>query len=96
MGYASQRAETGTKGRGIFMVTLISTPSTCRNSTRWYNKEHLPELLSVPAFSQRPLRGGQGCPQYWHAMNWESVAVMQTPALPTGRERRGDRKSRRP
>ena len=48
----------------------------------WYNKEHLPELLSVPgilsAARYEAMKGGQ---KYLACYELESVAVLQTPAF---------------
>ena len=49
------------KGRGIFMVYVDIDAPHVQEFNEWYNKEHLPELLSVPGIlSAAPLRGGQG------------------------------------
>ena len=48
----------------------------------WYNKEHLPELLSVPGIlSAARYEAVKGGPQYLACYELESVAVMQTPAF---------------
>jgi len=45
----------------------------------WYNKEHLPELLSVPGIlSAARYEAVKGGPQYLACYELESVAVMQT------------------
>src|SRR6202040_2947596 len=36
------------KGRGIFMVYVDIDAQHVQEFNKWYNKEHLPELLSVP------------------------------------------------
>src|SRR5579872_3283666 len=36
------------KGRGIFMVYVDIDAPQVQEFNEWYNKEHLPELLSVP------------------------------------------------
>ena len=36
------------KGRGIFMVYVDIDAQHVQEFNEWYNKEHLPELLSVP------------------------------------------------
>ena len=36
------------KGRGIFMVYVDIDARDVQEFNEWYNKEHLPELLSVP------------------------------------------------
>jgi len=36
------------KGRGIFMVYVDIDAQHVQEFNDWYNKEHLPELLSVP------------------------------------------------
>jgi hypothetical protein len=46
------------KGRGIFMVYVDIDAQDVQEFNEWYNKEHLPELLSRVARST------------WHAMNW--------------------------
>ena len=50
---------------------------------KWYNEEHLPELLSVPGIlSAARYRGGQRVAlQYLACYELENVAVMQTPAF---------------
>jgi hypothetical protein len=60
------------KGRGIFMVYVDIDAQHVREFNEWYNKEHLPELLSVPGILSAARHS------------------------PTGRGRRGDRKSRHP
>ena len=48
----------------------------------WYNKEHLPELLSVLGIlSAAHYEAVKGGPQYLACYELESVAVMQTPAF---------------
>ena len=70
------------KGRGIFMVYVDIDAQHVQQFNEWYNKEHLPELLSVPgilsAARYEALKGG---PQYLACYELESVAVMQTPAF---------------
>jgi hypothetical protein len=61
--------------------TLISTPSTRRNSTSGITREHLPELLSVPVLSAARYEAVKGGPQYLACYELESVAVLQTPAF---------------
>jgi len=36
------------KGQGIFMVYVDIDAPHVQEFNEWYNKEHLPELLSVP------------------------------------------------
>jgi hypothetical protein len=62
------------KGRGIFMVYVDIAAHDVQEFNEWYNKEHLPELLSVcPAFSQRPAtRRSKVARSSWHAMNWKA------------------------
>ena len=36
------------KGRGIFMVYVDIDAQHVQEFNKWYNEEHLPELLSVP------------------------------------------------
>ncbi|HEY6434266.1 MAG TPA: hypothetical protein VIZ17_20015 [Acetobacteraceae bacterium] len=50
------------KGRGIFMVYVEIDAQDVQEFNEWYNKEHLPELLSVPHSLSGPLRGSQGWP----------------------------------
>ena len=85
------------KGRGIFMVYVDIDAQHAQEFNEWYNKEHLPELLSVPGIlSAARYEAIKGGPKYLAFYELESVAVLQTPAFKTGRGRRGDRKSRRP
>jgi hypothetical protein len=61
------------KGRGIFMVDVDIDAQDVQEFNEWYKKEHLPELLSVPAFSQRPAtRQSRVARSTWHAMNWKA------------------------
>jgi hypothetical protein len=61
------------KGRGIFMVYVDIDAPHVQEFNEWYNKEHLPELLSVPAFSRRPAtRRSRVARSTWHAMNWKA------------------------
>src|SRR5262249_36836120 len=49
---------------------------------KWYNEEHLPELLSVPGIlSAARYEAVKGGPQYLACYELESVAVMKTPAF---------------
>ena len=85
------------KGRGIFMVYVDIDAQHAQEFNEWYNKEHLPEFLSVPGIlSAARYEAVKGGPQYLACYELENVAVMQTRRLPTGRARRGDRKSRPP
>ena len=58
------------KGRGIFMVYVDIDAPHVQEFNEWYNKEHLPELLSVPgilsAARYEAVKGGP------HAMNWKA------------------------
>ena len=42
------------KGRGIFMVYVDIDAKDAQEFNEWYNKEHLPELLSVPGILSLP------------------------------------------
>src|SRR5215471_1129216 len=83
-GYASQRGDghMAQKGRGIFMVYVDIDAQHVQEFNEWYNKEHLPELLSVPGIlSAARYEAVKGGPQYVACYELESVAVMQTPAF---------------
>ena len=70
------------KGRGIFMVYVDIDAKDVQEFNEWYNKEHLPELLSVPGIlSAARYEAVKGGPQYLACYELESVAVMQTPAF---------------
>src|SRR5580692_12031641 len=70
------------KGRGIFMVYVDIDAQHVQEFNKWYNKEHLPELLSVPGIlSAARYEAVKGGPQYLACYELESVAVMQTPAF---------------
>src|SRR5258707_15499947 len=70
------------KGRGIFMVYVDIDAQHVGEFNEWYNKEHLPELLSVPGIlSAARYEAVKGGPQYLACYELESVAVMQTPAF---------------
>src|SRR6267378_5670649 len=70
------------KGRGIFMVYVDIDAQHVEEFNEWYNKEHLPELLSVPGIlSAARYEAVKGSPQYLACYELESVAVMQTPAF---------------
>ena len=62
------------KGRGIFMVYVDIDAQHLQEFNKWYNEEHLPELLSVPGIlSQRPAtRRSRVARSTWHAMNWKA------------------------
>jgi hypothetical protein len=70
------------KGRGIFMVYVDIDAPHVQEFNEWYNKEHLPELLSVPgilsAARYEAVKGGR---KYLACYELESVAVMKTPAF---------------
>ena len=70
------------KGRGIFMVYVDIDAQHAPEFNEWYNKEHLPELLSVPGIlSAARYEAVKGAPKYLACYELESVAVMQTPAF---------------
>ena len=70
------------KGRGIFMVYVDIDAKNAPEFNEWYNKEHLPELQSVPGIlSASRYEAVKGGPQYLACYELESVAVMQTPAF---------------
>src|SRR4051794_37755375 len=70
------------KGRGIFMVYVDIDAQHAQEFNEWYNKEHLPELLSVPGIlSAARYEAIKGGPQYLAFYELESVAVLQTPAF---------------
>src|SRR6201996_9059161 len=70
------------KGRGIFMVYVDIDAKDVQEFNEWYNKEHLPELLSVPGIlSAARYEAVKGGPQYLACYELDSVAVMQTPAF---------------
>ena len=70
------------KGRGIFMVYVDIDAPHVQEFNEWYNKEHLPELLSVPGIlSAARYEAVKGGPKYLACYELESVAVMQTPAF---------------
>src|SRR2546422_9230413 len=69
-------------GRGVFMVCVDIDGQHVEEFNEWYNKEHLPELLSVPGIlSAARYEAVKGGPQYLACYELESVAGMQTPAL---------------
>jgi hypothetical protein len=70
------------KGWGIFLVYVDIDAQDVQEFNDWYNKEHLPELLSVPGIlSAARYEAVKGGPQYLACYELESVAVMQTPAF---------------
>src|SRR3954462_15126045 len=70
------------KGRGIFMVYVDIDAQHVQEFNKWYNEEHLPELLSVPGIlSAARYEAVKGGPQYLACYELESVVVMQTPAF---------------
>src|SRR5438046_8268077 len=70
------------KGRGIFMVYVDIDAQHVQEFNEWYNKEHLPELLSVPGIlSAARYEAVKGGPQYLACYELERVGVMQTPAI---------------
>ena len=61
------------KGRGIFMVYVDIDAQHVQEFNEWYNKEHLPELLSVPGIlSAARYEAVKGARSTWHAMNWKA------------------------
>ena len=71
------------KVAGFSWSTLISNAKDVQEFNEWYNKEHLPELLSVPSILSAARYRGQskGGPQYLACYELDSVEVMQTPAF---------------
>ena len=61
------------KGRGIFMVYVDIDAQHLQEFNKWYNEEHLPELLSVPGIlSAARYEGSRVARSTWHAMNWKA------------------------
>ena len=61
------------KGRGIFMVYVDIDTQHVQEFNKWYNEEHLPELLSVPGIlSAARYEAIKGARSTWHAMNWKA------------------------
>jgi len=81
--YVSQRRwKHGTKRSRDFMVYVDIDAQHVQEFNKWYNEEHLPELLSVPGIlSAARYEAVKGGPQYLACYELESVAVMQTPAF---------------
>ena len=75
-GYASQRRwETcHKKVAGFSRVYVDIDAQDVQEFNEWYNKEHLPELLSVPGIlSAARYEAVEGWPANpWHAMNWKA------------------------
>src|SRR5258708_12787146 len=72
------------KGRGIFMVYVDIDAQHVEEFNEWYNKEHLPELLSVPGIlSPARYEAVKGGPQYLACHALESLPRMHTPPLTT-------------
>src|SRR5437879_6121467 len=70
------------KGRGIFMVYVDIDATHVQEFNEWYNKEHLPELLSVAGIlSAARYEAVKGGPKYLACHERESVAVVQTQAF---------------
>jgi hypothetical protein len=70
------------KGRAIFMVYVDIDAKDAPEFNEWYNKEHLPELLSVPGIlSAARYEAVKGGPKYLACYELESVAVLKTPAF---------------
>ena len=64
------------------MVYVDIDPQHVQEFNEWYNKEHLPELLSVPGIlSAARYEAVKGGPQYLACYELESVTVMRTPAF---------------
>ena len=71
-----------TRGTGIFLV-YVDVPAQYEDEfNKWYNEEHIPELLSVPGILDAAryvaVKGG---PKYLAAYELESVDVMQSAAF---------------
>src|SRR6516162_7415877 len=61
------------KVAGFSWCTLISTPSTCRNSTSGITRNIYRNCCRCPAFFQRPAtRRSRVARSTWHAMNWKA------------------------
>src|SRR5438270_12586262 len=85
------------KGRGIFMVYVDIDPQHVQEFNEWYNKEHLPELLSVPGIlSAARYEAVKGGPQYLACYELESVGGDADAGVYQAAADAGDRKSRRP
>ena len=70
------------KGRGIFMVYVDIDAKDAQEFNEWYNKEHLPELLSVPGIlSAARYEAVSSGAEYLACYELESVAVLQTSAF---------------
>ena len=69
------------KGRGIFMVYVDIDPQHVQEFNEWYNKEHLPELLSVPGIlSASRYEAVKGGPKYLAVYELESPEVLTSAA----------------
>ena len=70
------------RGKGIFLVYTDIPAQHEDEFNKWYNEEHLPELLAVPGILDAAryvaVKGG---PKYLAAYELESVDVMQSDAF---------------
>jgi hypothetical protein len=87
-----------TRGTGLLMVWVDIDPEHAADFNRWYDEEHMPQLLSVPGF----LSGGRyealkGSPKYLALYELEDHNVLRSAAYldavkykpSSGRERAG-------
>ncbi len=70
------------RGKGIFLIYTDIPAEHEDDFNKWYNEEHIPELLAVPgvldAARYVAVKGG---PQYLAAYELESAAVIQSDAF---------------
>ena len=68
------------KGDGILLVFSDVAPEHDEEFNRWYNKEHLPERLSIPGvLNAARYEAVKAAPSIWPATNWRH----QTPGILT-------------
>ena len=72
----------GKKGSGLLMVWTDIPPDKEEGFNRWYNEEHLPELLSIPGFLNaaryEAVRGG---PKYLACYELETPDAVNSPVI---------------
>ena len=69
------------KGRGLLMVWADISEDKQEEFNRWYNEEHLAELLAIPGFlNGARYEAVRGSPKYLACYELENVEVMQSDA----------------
>ena len=67
--------------KGLLIVMMDIDPEVEEEFNRWYNEEHVPELMVIPGFLRaRRFRAVEGKPRYLAMFDLESPDVLKSEA----------------